>query len=379
MRKEAKSATVWICTCAALVLPWLAASAHGGSRPEAVQEPGLRIVVIEGEDSVNVIGQGTAEPTVVEVRDRSGFSVAGASVLFLLREGGTATLDAGLLQVTVTTNALGQAEVTVNPVASGTVELSVSATYQGLTASTTIVQTNAVPGTGPDIGAIAGIVGGAAAMGLGIRQVLAASPPSAPAPPTVTPGDRRLEVSWTAPSDNGAPIDDYDVQYRSSGGGWMELSDDGANTNTRATIGGLTNGTQYEVQVRAQNSEGESPWSAGAMGTPIGAPSQPAAPTVTPGDRRLEVSWTAPSDNGAPIGRLRLALSVVAGRRLDGAAGRRAVHEHARDDRRPDERDGVRRSGAGAELGGREPVVGTREGDADREAVEARGPDADAR
>ena len=302
MRNEAKSATVWICACAALLTPWLAASAQGGSRTGAIQEPGLRIVVIEGEGSVNILGQGTPLPTVVEVRDRSDFPVAGASVLFLLwGEEGTATLDAGSSQVTVTTNALGQAEVTVNPVASGTVELSVTATFQGLTASTTIVQTNVAAGGGPDIGAIAGIAAGAAAIGLGIRQALAASPPSAPTAPTVTAGDRRLEVSWTAPSDNGAPIEDYDVRYRPSGGGWMELSDDGGNTNPRATIGGLTNGTQYEVQVRAQNSEGESPWSAGAMGTPIGAPSQPAAPTVTAGDRRLEVSWTAPSDNGAPI------------------------------------------------------------------------------
>ena len=302
MRNEARSATVWICTCAALVLPWLAASAHGGSRPGAGQEPGLRIVVIEGEDRVNVVGQGTPVPTVVEVRDRDDFPVAGVPVLFLLRgEVGIATLDAGSSEVTVTTDALGQAGVTVNSLASGTVELLVTATLQGSTASTTIVQANAAPGTGPDIGAIVGIVAGAGAAAFGIRQALAASPPSAPTAPAVTPGDRRLEVSWTAPSDNGAPIDDYDVRYRSSGGGWMELSDDGGNTNTRATIGGLTNGTPYEVQVRAQNSKGESQWSASAMGTPIGAPSQPAAPTLTPGDRRLEVSWTAPSDNGAPI------------------------------------------------------------------------------
>ena len=307
MRDEAKIAAVWICTCAALVMPWLAASAHGGSRSGALQEPGLRIVVIEGEDSVNIIGQGTAVPTVVEVLDRNDLPAARASVLFLLLgEQGNASLNEGLSQVTVATNASGQAEVTVNPVASGTVELSVTATFQGLTASTTILQTNVAAaggaaGTGPDIGVIAGIAAGAAAVGLGVRQVLAASPPSTPTAPTLTPGDRRLDVSWTPPSDNGARIDDYDVRYRSFGGGWTELSDDGGNTNTRATIGGLTNGTTYEVQVRAQNSKGESPWSAGATGTPIGAPSTPAAPTLTPGNRRLEVSWTAPSDNGARI------------------------------------------------------------------------------
>ena len=80
----------------------------------AAQDAGLRIVVLEGEDSVNIIEQGTAVPTLVEVRDRNDLPVAGASVLFLLGEGGTATLNAGLQQVALTTNALGQAAVTVN-------------------------------------------------------------------------------------------------------------------------------------------------------------------------------------------------------------------------------------------------------------------------
>ena len=62
----------------------------------AAQDADLRIVVIEGEDSVNIIAQGTAVPTLVEVRDRNDLPVSGASVLFLLGEGGTATLNAGL-------------------------------------------------------------------------------------------------------------------------------------------------------------------------------------------------------------------------------------------------------------------------------------------
>ena len=97
----------------------------------AEQREGLRIVVIEGEDSVNIIGQRTAVPTVVEVRDRNDLPVSGALVSFLLGDGGTASLNAGLSQVAVTTNALGQAAVTVNPIASGAVQLQVSAAFQG--------------------------------------------------------------------------------------------------------------------------------------------------------------------------------------------------------------------------------------------------------
>ena len=96
-------------------------------------------------------------PTVVEVRDRNDLPVLGASVVFLLGEGGTATLNAGLSQVALTTNALGQAAVTVNPLASGAVQLQVSAAFQGQTATAAIVQTNVATAT-----AAGGAAGGAA-------------------------------------------------------------------------------------------------------------------------------------------------------------------------------------------------------------------------
>ena len=132
------------------------------------QDDGLRIVVLEGEDSVNIIGQGTAVPTVVEVRDRNDLPVSGASVLFLLGEGGTATLNVGLSQVAVTTNALGQAAVTVNPLASGAVQLQVSAAFQGQTATAAIVQTNvATAAAGGTAGGAAGTAGGGGGTGGG--------------------------------------------------------------------------------------------------------------------------------------------------------------------------------------------------------------------
>ena len=146
---------------AAAVAVGLLSAVIAGAAAAAVQEGGLRIVVIEGEDSVNIIGQGTAVPTVVEVRDRNDLPVSGAAVVFLLGEGGTATLNAGLSQVAVTTNALGQAAVTVNPLASGAVQLSVNATFQGQTAAATILQTNAASA------AAAGGAGGGAAGGAG--------------------------------------------------------------------------------------------------------------------------------------------------------------------------------------------------------------------
>ena len=108
-----------------------------------VQEAALRIVVLEGDDRVNIIEGGTTVPTRVEVRDREDLPVSGASVQFQLEEdGGPATLNGGLRQVTLTTDALGQAAVTVNLIASGAAQLSVTATFQGQTTTEVIVHTN---------------------------------------------------------------------------------------------------------------------------------------------------------------------------------------------------------------------------------------------
>ena len=170
-------------------------------------------------------------------------------------------------------------------------------------------------GGGLGTGALVGLLGGAgAAVGVGLAvaggggasssgpvspPVVSASVPSAPARPTLTPGDRQLGVSWTAPASNGAAITDYDVRYRRSGGGWTDHPVQFPDRST--TITGLENGTSYEVQVRAGNSVGKGSWSANATDTPASVPSAPARPTLTPGDRQLGASWTAPASNGAAI------------------------------------------------------------------------------
>ena len=304
-----------VATIAWIILGLLAAPTRPATAATQVEE--LRIVVLDGEDSVNIIGQGTAVPTLVEVRDRNDLPVGGASVVFLLGDGGTATLNAGLQQVAATTNALGQATVTVNPIASGAVELSINATFQGQTATAAIVQTNfataaeaaaagagasggtgggaaggagAAGGGGLGAGTVAGIAGAAAGAAVGVGVAVSgndgergndrdgsqeetgpgrtASVPEAPATPAVTPGDAELTVRWLEPADGGSEIDDYDVRYRTGNDAWTELQDATKSTSTTATIRGLRNGTRYETQVRAGNAVGEGPWSRSGIGIP---------------------------------------------------------------------------------------------------------------
>src|SRR5262245_9489366 len=63
---------------------------------------GLRIVVIAGEDAINIVQQKTAVAPVVEVRDRNDHPMAGVIVRFAIRHG-KATFG-GARELTVTTN-----------------------------------------------------------------------------------------------------------------------------------------------------------------------------------------------------------------------------------------------------------------------------------
>lgn len=103
--------------------------------------PALRLVVIAGEDAVNVIQQKTAVAPIVEVRDRNDQPVAGALVRFAIRGGRGATF-AGRQAVRLTTDAAGRAAVgSFAPGSAGEVYIDVTATFQGQVARTTIVQT----------------------------------------------------------------------------------------------------------------------------------------------------------------------------------------------------------------------------------------------
>jgi hypothetical protein len=134
----------------------------------------LRIVVLEGEDAVNVIQQKTAVRPLVEVRDRNNLPVAGATVTFTIGGGGsTAAFAGGVPTLTVTTNAAGQAAAGgLNALGSGAFQIQVQAAYQGQIATAAISQTNfataaaaaqagsAASGTGGSTGATSGAAGG---------------------------------------------------------------------------------------------------------------------------------------------------------------------------------------------------------------------------
>ena len=93
--------------------------------------------------------------------------------------------------------------------------------------------------------------------------------PGVPDAPTVSSASvTSVTVTWTAPSNEGPPIEDYDYQYRVTApqGSWVEVTDT-TSPAVRATIEALAENTEYDVQVRATNAEGTGEWSASGSGT----------------------------------------------------------------------------------------------------------------
>jgi hypothetical protein len=126
----------------------------------------LKIIVVEGEDGVNIVKKKTAVQPVVEVRDKNDLPVAGATVTFALPSAGPGgTFLNGARSLTMITNSAGRAAVaSLHPVGTGAFRIGVSAAFQGHIATVAIAQTNyltaaAAAGAGGAAGAAGGVVG----------------------------------------------------------------------------------------------------------------------------------------------------------------------------------------------------------------------------
>ena len=142
--------------------------------------------------------------------------------------------------------------------------------------------------------------------------------PGAPTGLTATAdGQTEIDLSWTAPSDNGgASITGYKIEVSTNGTGWSVLVANTSSTGASYSHTGLTAGTTRHYRVSAINSAGTGPASSSDSATTEAAPAtKPGAPTgltaTADGQTEIDLSWTAPSnDGGASITGYKIEVST---------------------------------------------------------------------
>ena len=123
--------------------------------------------------------------------------------------------------------------------------------------------------------------------------------PSAPRALVVRPLNESATLTWNMPArDGGSAILGYTTSCAAPGQSTV------VNTLTSSPwiVIGLTNGVEYSCIVLAENALGVGPASSAKTATPRTTPSAPDAPLIVTTNRRLNLTWSAPSNNGgAPI------------------------------------------------------------------------------
>ena len=133
---------------------------------------------------------------------------------------------------------------------------------------------------------------------LALGYASAQTPPAVPTIDSVSFGDTTLTVAWTAPAGE-TGITAYDVRHietsedETDDTKWTVVDNAWTSGTLQYTITGLTNGTEYDVQARAVNSNGDGTWSDTKTGTP--ALPAPTIDSVRADDRAVLVSWSAPT------------------------------------------------------------------------------------
>ncbi len=120
------------------------------------------------------------------------------------------------------------------------------------------------------------------------------------------PNNGEVNLTWTAPENNGSPIISYKI-VRWETGSDVYTTFPNLSTNTFAVATGLKNGVSYSFKVIAINSIGQSPDSNIASAKPLlsspstNVPSKITDLLATRGDGKVILTWTNPDNNGSPI------------------------------------------------------------------------------
>ena len=233
-------------------------------------------------------------PTLVTTApDAPTTSTDGTKVILTFSE----TLLSLVLRSNITIQANGvTAATTAASVTGTTVEITLATALTDTTATLTVaLSADAVEDNAEN--------GNLAVAATAVTNAYVLTPPGQPAAPSVSSvagSTTSLLVTWTAPTNTGPTIDNYDLQYRQGTSGlWTDGPQD--QTGTSATIPGLTANTLYQVQVRATNSDGNSPWSLSGSGQTNTAGNSAPTFSSSTATRSVAENSGANTDVGAPV------------------------------------------------------------------------------
>jgi len=123
-----------------------------------------------------------------------------------------------------------------------------------------------------------------------------------PAPTLSSIAATAATASWTAPSSNGAAIDNYRVQWSTSSTFSSGVSFEDVGTSRSYRMTGLAANTTYYVRARARNSVDWGDWSSARSFTTLPqAPNAPSTPSVTRNsDTSHSLSWSRNPTSARP-------------------------------------------------------------------------------
>jgi len=122
------------------------------------------------------------------------------------------------------------------------------------------------------------------------------APATAPTIDSFSTGDGTVTINFTPGDDGGSAITDYEYTLD---GGLNYIS--AGTTVSPVVVSGLTNGTEYNIEIRPVNANGAGPDSTTVTATPSTIPDAPTLVSLTPGDAQLSVDFTLNGDGGSAI------------------------------------------------------------------------------
>lgn len=148
-----------------------------------------------------------------------------------------------------------------------------------------------------------GLIGGGESVSVGgtfgVTRATTGPPPTVPSAVTITgitEGNMQLSVAFSPPTTDGnSLITNY--EYSLNNGATFTTT----GTASPLVITGLTNGTTYQVILRAVNTVGSGDPSDMVEGTPSTVPSPPTGLSGSPGDKQITITFTAGSSGGSDI------------------------------------------------------------------------------